>query len=107
MDALLLAVTGPITALVFAGAQRLLRAGVQEAAKEALTDQLRGAFAQFRGELMDGIDKGYRRIPECHLIEVGVNNRLDFMSAKISEIQSYAHERGHASDERHERRNET
>ena len=106
MDALLLAVTGPITALVFAGAQRLLRAGVQDAAKEALQGQLRGEFAQFKGELMASIDGGYRRIPECKLIVGGVDRRLDSIDAKISEIQSYAHERGQTSDARHERRHE-
>jgi hypothetical protein len=107
MDTLVLALTGPVTALVFAGAQRIFRAGAQEAAKVAITEQLRGEFAEFKGDLMASIDSAYRRIAECNLIEAGVNNRLDFMNTKINEIQSYAHERGHASDERHERRNES
>ena len=106
MDPLLLAVTGPVTALVFAGAQRLFRAEAQGAAKAALTEQLRGEFAQFKGELMTSIDGSYRRMPECVLIEMGVTRRLDSLDAKINEIQSYAHARGLSSDERHERRHE-
>jgi hypothetical protein len=92
---LMLAVAGPVTALVFAGAQRAFRAGAQDAAKEQLSEQLRGEFAQFRVDFMQGLNGTFRRTAECQLIESGTAQRLDNIDARLQEVQAYAHERAH------------
>ena len=106
MDSLLWAVTGPVTAVVLASAQRLFRAGAESAAKTALSEQLRGEFAQFKVELMESFNGSYRRTSECRLIEAGVSQRLDSIDSKMQEFQTYAHECARAEETRRARRGE-
>jgi uncharacterized protein YicC (UPF0701 family) len=88
-------VSGPVTALVFAGVQKVLHAGAREAAKDEMREQLRGEFAQFRAELMEAIEGTYRRASECELISGNISQRLDSIEGKVQEIQDYAHARTH------------
>ena len=90
-----LAVSGPVTALVFAGASRLLRAEADDAVKDRLSQQLRGELATFKVDLLAGINGTYRRTAECQLIESGAAQRLDSIDARLQEVQTYAHERAH------------
>jgi hypothetical protein len=91
-----IAVSGPVTALVFAGLQRLFRAGAEDAARAETSQQLRGEFARFRSELLAEMDERYRRTPECVLISQGITSRLDSIDGRIKEVQDYAHERAHS-----------
>jgi chromosome condensin MukBEF MukE localization factor len=90
-----LAVSGPVTALVFAGVQKILHAGAREAAKDEMREQLRGEFAQFKAELMAAVEGSYRRTSECTLISGNICQRLDDIDGKVREVQEYAHERAH------------
>lgn len=91
-----IAVSGPVTALVFAGLQRLFRAGAEDAARMETSVQLRGELARFRSELLAELDERYRRTPECVLISHGITTRLDDIDSRLKDVQSYAHERAHA-----------
>jgi len=91
-----IAVSGPVTALVFAGLQRLFRAGAEDAARMETSVQLRGELARFRSELLKELDERYRRTPECVLISHGITTRLDDIDNRLKDVQSYAHERAHA-----------
>jgi hypothetical protein len=93
---IILAVSGPVTAVVFAGAARLFRAEADDAVKDRLTEQLRGELATFKVDLLSGINGTYRRTTECQLIESGASQRLDSIDARLQEVQAYAHERAHA-----------
>lgn len=90
-----LAISGPVTALVFAGIQKILHAGAREAAKDEMREQLRGEFAQFRTELMEAIEGTYRRTSECTLISENICQRLDGIEKQVQEVQEYAHTRAH------------
>src|SRR5271169_5465690 len=95
MQEVLLAVTGPITALVFVGLQRLFKAGAQDAAKVELQELLRGQFAEFRIKLLEDIDRKYRTEPECVLIEVAVQQRIGAIETKLQDVYAYAHDQVH------------
>ena len=88
---IILAVSGPVAAVVFAGVARLFRA-----VKDRLTEQLRGELATFKVDLLSEINGTYRRTTECQLIESGASQRLDSIDARLQQVQAYAHERAHA-----------
>jgi hypothetical protein len=89
---IILAASGPVTAVVFAGAARLFRAEADDAVRDRLSEQLRGELAAFKVELLAGINGTYRRTSECQLIESGVCQRLDSIDTRLHQVQSDAHE---------------
>jgi len=83
---IVLAVSGPVTAVVFAGVSRLFRAGAEDAVKDRLSEQLRGELATFKVDLLSGINGTYRRTTECQLIESGASQRLDSIDARLQQL---------------------
>ena|SRR5665647_3574 len=58
----------------------------REMVKEELTSHIGGLFAEFKVDLLNVLDKTYRRSGECNIMYEGIHDRIDINEKRLDHM---------------------